>query len=148
MAKTQPQELEFADAGPYQVDASHDCPAPASAVFEVLKDNRGGARWLGWFVTSVEPTSDPEHGVGATRAVTFLYGLGRLEERFIAWQEPSLWSFTATSFRPGVFSKFVERVRIEPADDGSCRIVYRAAFDFTPLARPLARIVAGWLNRE
>jgi Polyketide cyclase / dehydrase and lipid transport. len=129
------------------VDASIACPAPTSAVFEVLKDNRRGSDWLGNGVTSVEPTSDPEHGVGSTRTVTFLHGLGKLEERFIGWEEPTLWSFTATSFRPGIFSRFVERVRIEPLNDGSCHIVYRLALDFRLLARPLAPIVVGVLSR-
>lgn len=147
MAKTQPQQLEFADSAPYQVDYIRDVPASANAVFDVFKDNRGGVRWLGWFVTSVTPTSTPEHGVGATREVTFLYGLGKLKERFIGWEEPRLWSFTATSFRPGAFSKFLERVTIEPVDDHNCRVHYRAGVDFSWWGRPFAPLAVAWLNR-
>jgi len=112
MAKTEPQQIGFADSAPFQVSYTQELPpipTPVDAVFEVFKDNRGGVKWLGWFVTSVEPTSDPEHGVGSTREVTFLYGLGKLKERYIGWEDQKLWPFTATSFRPGVFSKFVER---------------------------------------
>ncbi|MFJ4770825.1 SRPBCC family protein [Streptomyces uncialis] len=147
MAKTQPQTIEFADMAPYQVSASHTCPAPASAVFAVLKDNATAADWLGWYVTSTKSTSNPEEGVGSTRRVVWLYGLGKLQERFIGWEEAALWSFTTTDFRPGIISKFVERVRLEPIDDTSCRIVYRAAFDLTRPGKLLARPLTGFFNR-
>ncbi|WP_175400077.1 SRPBCC family protein [Tsukamurella pseudospumae] len=147
VAKTTQQPPEFADTAPYTVDYVHDCPAPVEAAFEVFKDNRGGTRWLGWFVTAVTPTSDPEHGVGSTRTVTFLYGLGSLEERFVAWEENRLWSFTATSFRPRFFSSFMERVTFEAVDETRCRIHYRAGIDFTALGRPFARPAIAFLNR-
>ena len=147
MGVLEPQSISFADEAPYRVDAVVFCPAPAHTVFEVFMDNRGGVKWLGWFVTKVEPTSDPEHGVGATREVTFLWGLGKLKERFIGWEEPHLWSFTSVGFRPKVFTGFVERVRFEPVDDNSCQIVYRMGADFAPLYRPLAPLVIRFLNR-
>lgn len=148
MARLQPRDLTFADTGSCQVNASLVCPAPARAVFDVLADNSRGSEWMGNGVTSIESTSDPKHGIGSTRTVTFLYGLGKLEERFVGWEEPTLWSFTAISFRPGIFSSFVERIRIEPLDEGSCRIVYRLAFDFRLFARPLAPVVTWVLSQS
>ncbi|OHT89083.1 hypothetical protein BKG68_04345 [Mycobacteroides saopaulense] len=139
--------MSFADEAPYRVDAVVDCPTSAGVVYEVFKDNRGGVQWLGWFVTKVEPTSDPEHGVGATREVTFLWGLGKLKERFIGWEEPHLWSFTSVGFRPKVFTAFVERVRFETVDDNNCRIVYRMGADVARLYRPLAPLLMRFLNR-
>lgn len=147
MGKLEPQTLSFADEAPYKVDASLACPTPASAVFEVLKDNGGGAEWLGSFVTKVEPTSNPEHGIGSTREVTFYWGLGKLRERFIGWDEPNLWSFTAVGWRPKVFTRFVERIRIESVDEANCEIVYRLGVDFAPLYRPLGPVVMGAVNR-
>jgi hypothetical protein len=147
MAKTEPQALEFSGTGSCQVNASHVCPAPASAVFAVLKDNPAAADWLGWYVTSSKSTSTPEEGIGSTRQVVWLYGLGKLEERFIGWEDSALWSFTTTDFRPGILSKFVERIRLEPIDDDSCRIVYRAAFDVTRTGRLVARPLMSFLNR-
>jgi hypothetical protein len=147
MGKLEPQIMSFADEAPYHVDAVVDCPTSASAIYEVFKDNRGGAQWLGAFVTHVEPTSDPEHGLGSTREVTFLWGLGKLKERFIGWDEPYLWSFTAVGFRPKIFTRFVERVRFEPVDEANCRIMYRLGVDFAPLYRPLAPLVIRALNR-
>lgn len=147
MAVTEPQEMAFAETAPCRIDAAHECHAPASAVFEVLKDNPAAADWMGWYITSVQSTSTPGHGIGSTRRVTWLYGLGQLEERFIGWEEPALWSFTTTSFRPGIFAKYVERIRIEPTDAVHCRIVYRAALEFRSWARPLQRLVLAFVNR-
>ncbi|ANA99424.1 Uncharacterised protein [Mycolicibacterium phlei] len=147
MGALEPQSMSFADEAPYRVDAVIDCPTPVSTVYEVFKDNRGGVRWLGWFVTRVEPTSDPEYGVGATREVTFLWGLGKLKERFIGWEEDRLWSFTAVGFRPKVFTAFVERVHFEAVDENNCRIIYRMGADFAPLYRPFAPLVLRFLNR-
>lgn len=147
MAKTQPQTLDFADSGPYQVNATHICPAPASAVFAVLKDNATGADWLGWYVTSTKSTSNPEAGIGSTRRVQWLFGIGQLQERFIGWEEDALWSFTTTDFRPGIISKFVERVTLEPIDETSCRIVYRNAYDLTGVGKLFARPLTMFLDR-
>jgi hypothetical protein len=63
--------LEFADTAPFQANATAVCQAPASAVFNVIKDNRRSPEWVGSGVTSVESTSDPDCGVGSTRTVTF-----------------------------------------------------------------------------
>jgi ribosome-associated toxin RatA of RatAB toxin-antitoxin module len=70
-----------------------------------------------------------------------------LRERFIGWEDSARWSFTATSVRPGLFSRFVERIRIEPADEQSCLIVYRAAFDFTRAGRLIDRPIMAFVNR-
>ncbi|NMO04031.1 hypothetical protein HH308_22715 [Gordonia sp. TBRC 11910] len=145
---TQPRQLDHPDVAPHRVNAVHDCPAPASSVFAVLADNPGAARWLGWYVTSVATTSTAEHGVGSTRAVSWLYGIGRLEERFIGWEEPSLWSFTLTGARPGLFREFVERIRIEPLGEDSCRVHYDMGVDFTPFGKVLARPLIAWVNQE
>lgn len=117
-------------------------------MFAVLADNPGAAGWLGWYVTSVKTTSSVAHGVGSTRAVNWLFGLGRLEERFIGWEEPILWSFTLTAVRPAVFNTFVERIRIEPIDDAGCRIHYAMGTELVGPAKLLARPLAGWVNRE
>ncbi|GAB2570563.1 hypothetical protein GCM10027167_90310 [Nocardia heshunensis] len=147
MAKTEPVTLEFAESAPYQVNCTVEVATSAANVFDVLKDNRGGEKWLGWIVTKVVPTSDPEHGVGATRKVVWLYGLGGLTETFIGWEEPTLWSFTANTVRPGVFSRFMERVTVEPVSATSCRVHYRAGIDFSWWARPFSGFVTGYLGK-
>ncbi|MBB5102590.1 hypothetical protein [Streptomyces spectabilis] len=44
-------------------------------------------------------------------------------------------------------AELVERVRLEPVDETSCRIVYRAAFDLTRPGKLLARPLRGFLDR-
>jgi hypothetical protein len=146
VGKLQPQELSFADTAPFRADASTLCPAPASAAFGVLKDHRRWPEWIGAGVTSVEPTSDPDYGVGSTRTVTFFH-FAEVEERFVGWDEPTLFAFTGTSFRPKIFAKLVERFQIEPVDDLHCRITYRMGADFPPLLRPFAGIVIRFFAR-
>ena len=141
MAKLQPQDLTFADTATLRIDARFDSPAPPSAVFAVLADHRGAIEWIGSGVSKIQPTSTPEEGVGATRTVWFFGGLGRLDETFIAWDEPTVWSFTGTAFRPGVFTKFVERVSLEPSGGDGCRITYRLALETRPAIRPLDGII-------
>jgi Polyketide cyclase / dehydrase and lipid transport. len=146
MGKLEPRDLSFADTAPFKADASAVLPAPASAVFDVLRDHRRWPDWVGSGVTSVEPTSDPDDGVGSTRTVTF-WRFAKVEERFIGWEEPTLWAFTGTSFRPRIFSKLVERFVVEPIDDQSCRISYRMGADFPPLLRPLAPLIIRRFSR-
>ncbi len=89
-------------------------------------------KWPEWVkagVTSVKTTSSPGHGLGSTRRVTF-FGFASVSEKFVGWEEPTLWAFTGTSFTPKVFTKLVERFQIEPIDDRSCRIIYTIGADF------------------
>jgi hypothetical protein len=148
VGKSHPQGLDYPDTAPYRVTASHECAAPASAVFDVLRDNPAGVRWMGWYITSVRSTSDPEGGVGSTRDVHWLGGIGKLEERFIGWEEDTLWSFTTTAFRPGILAKFVERIRLESIDDDNCRIVYDAGFEMSRIGRPVGRLLTAFVNSQ
>lgn len=146
MAKMEPQELAFADLAPFTIEASAIIPTSATAVFAVLKDHHRWPDWIGSGFTSVESTSDPDYGVGSTRTVT-VWRVAKVEERFVGWQEPTLWAFTATSLRPGVLSKLVERFEIEPEGDDRCRVSYRAGCDFPPFLRPFAGIIVRLLAR-
>jgi hypothetical protein len=102
---------------------------------------------MGWYITSVRSTSEPEGGVGSTRDVNWLGGIAKLEERFVAWEEDALWSFTTTAFRPGILARFVERIRLEPID-GRCRIVYNAGFEMSGIGRPLGQLLAAFVNHQ
>lgn len=146
MGKLEPQSLEFANTAPFKVDVSIVSPVPAQALFDVMRDHRRWPEWIGAGVTSVEPTSEPDWGVGSTRTVTF-FRVAQVQEAFVGWEEPTLWAFTGTSFRPRIFSKLVERFQIEPIDEQSCRISYRMGADFPLLMRPLSRIVMGVMSR-
>ncbi len=88
-----------------------------------------------------------EEGVGSTRTVG-LRGGATVAERFIAWDEPRLWAFTATEIRPRLFTALVERVVLECLGDGRTEIAYTMAFDPHPAVRPLASLLRRGLSRS
>jgi carbon monoxide dehydrogenase subunit G len=141
-----PQDLSFADTAPLRAEAIYDSPAPPAAVFAVLADHRNWPKWFGAVLTKVEPTSVPEHGVGATRTV-WLLGLITVEERFLAWEEPHVFAFTGVGGRPPGFTKLVERVTIEPQGTGS-KIVYRMAADLPAPLRPIGKLLMRGVRRS
>jgi len=148
MAKMIPQDLSYPDIAPYQISIDVYSPASPAAVFKVLADHRGALKWIGFGITNVVPTSNPETGVGCTRTNTFFYGLAKLEETFIAWEEPKVWAFTGTGFRPGIFSGFVERLTLEPAGDNGSIIHYRLGVDVIPLMKPFMGIMLAMIRKQ
>ena len=114
-------------------------------VWAVLLDYPG---WTRWFpkVLSCEATSDPATGIGSTRVVT-LPGKARVEERFIGWDEPHLWAFTATD-GPAMFGGLVERVTIEALDERRTEVAYRMALDPRGLLKPVFRFVRGSFEKN
>jgi hypothetical protein len=150
MARLEPQTLSFIDTAPYVIAASVDCAATPEQVFATWEDHRGWASWVGWHTTSMEPTSDPPSGVGATRTVTFLW-TGKVHEQFIGWEPPNLFAFTGVGARPKVFAKLVERATVEATGEHRSRITYTMAFDFPPILRRLGpwftKVLKGELDR-
>lgn len=147
MAATPPRDLDFADSAPVKAEASRVITARPTEVWAVLVDHRSWPRWFGPSLLSVEPTSTPEHGVGSTRRVRVRGGL-TVTERFVAWDEPAVWAFTATDVKPRVFSALVERITLDRVDEVSTRVTYRQAFSLPPLLRPVAPLLRRGLSRS
>jgi hypothetical protein len=146
MGKLIPEDISFPDTAPYKAEASVVCPAPARMVFAVLKDNERWAEWAGAGITSVKSTSNPGYGLGSTRRVTF-WGIARLEEKFIEWEEPKLYAFTGINLSPKALTKLAERFRIEAIDETDCRITYNMGADFPLLLKPISGILTWFLSR-
>lgn len=146
MAKLTPQQIEFAETAPFRAEGTALVMGSPTEVWAVLADN---GSWPSWFagVKSCRATSDPGTGVGSTREVV-LAGGSRFQERFIAWEEDALWSFTATDMKPAAFRSLVERVTIVESGPGRTRITYRMAFEPKPALRPLAPLLAKVLSRN
>jgi carbon monoxide dehydrogenase subunit G len=145
MASVEPQDIEFAETAPVIAEGSVVVDGTPAEVWAVLADHARWPEWFGGAVKTVTPTSDPPGGVGATRVVV-LRG-GRVDERFITWDELTTWAFTATEIKPPFASKLVERAVVEPIDDAHTRVTYRMAVELVPLLKPLAPLVRKGLGR-
>jgi hypothetical protein len=141
MASLEPQDMSYFDTAPMKCTVSIESPAPVQAVFAVLADHRRWPDWSGMGVTAVEPTSQPESGVGATRTLITGRGALRVQERFIAWEEPAVWAFTGTDCRPKIFQKLVEGFWLEPGDNDHSRITYRMGCEMPMLLNPMSGVM-------
>jgi carbon monoxide dehydrogenase subunit G len=138
MATVAPQDLAYAEHAPVIVEQRAIVAGTPEEVWAVLLDYPGWTRWFPKVLTC-QATSDPATGVGSTRVVT-LPGKAEVVERFIAWDEPKVWAFTATEVPP-VFAALVERVTIEPVDDVHSEVAYRMAIGPKPVLAPLFKLV-------
>ncbi|QXC59589.1 SRPBCC family protein [Aquihabitans sp. G128] len=145
MATMTPQEIGFADTAPVRAEGSAMIAASPAEIWAVLLDYEA---WPTWFlgVKSCRATSDPATGVGSTRQVV-LHGGSTFQERFIAWEEERLWSFTATEMKPPGFRALVERVTIEDLGPRRTKVTYRMAFDPTLPLKPLGPVLQRVLSR-
>lgn len=141
MATYVTQDLAWADRAPLVVESTGTVAGTPEEVWAAILDY---PRWAAWFpqIAECHATSDPPTGVGSTRDVTLKGGGGTVAERFIAWDEPSVWAFTATS-GPPVFTSIVERVTIEPLDDDRSTVTYRMALAPRALLLPLLKLGRG-----
>ena len=124
MATLEPQELDFAETAPFIAEAPVVVSGTPAEVWAVLLDYPAWPRWFKG-VKTCEPTSDPATGVGSTRTVTLQAG-GRVDERFIAWEDEQLWAFTGVA-APRILDALVERVTIRPLDAERTEVTYRIA---------------------
>ena len=142
MATYVTQDLDWAERAPLVVESTGIVLGTPQEVWDAILDY---PRWVAWFpqLTDCHATSDPPTGVGSTRDVS-LKGGGTVSERFIAWDEPEVWAFTATS-GPPVFTSIVERVTIEPVDDGRTSVTYRMALAPRSVLLPILKLGRGRL---
>jgi len=137
------QDLDWADQAPIVVEAAATLAGTAQEVWDAIVDY---PRWAAWFpqIAACRATSEPPTGLGSTRDVRLKGGGGTIAERFIGWEEPHVWAFTATS-GPPVFTSIVERVTIEALADGRASVTYRMALAPRRALRPVLRLARGRL---
>lgn len=124
---------EFADTAPLRIDTEITLRHTPQQVWDVLTDNE---RWPEWFKSckAARTTSDDPAGIGSTRWVHV--DQFKVNERFIAWDEPRQWGFTIVDANMPIADTVVELVTLEPADDGT-RLTYTFAGALKPWLRPL-----------
>lgn len=141
------EDLSFIDRAPTVAEATIEVPASPEEIWPVLADHRRWPEWFGGALEHCEPTSAAESGVGSTRMIR-LRGGALLTERFIAWDEPSVWAFTGIAGRPKVFEALVERIALEPLAPGRTQVTYTMAFRPSRLLRPVAPLVVRGIERS
>ncbi len=145
MATYVEQDLAWADRAPLVVESTATVAGSPQEVWDAILDY---PRWAEWFprIARCRSTSEPAYGVGSTRDVTLSGGGGTVSERFIAWDEPEVWAFTATA-GPPVFTSIVERITIQPLDDGRSTVTYRMALAPRSLLLPVLKLARGQLAK-
>ncbi len=138
MGTLAPQDLAFAETAPVIAERTAVLGAGAPQVWAAILDYPS---WAHWFpgVKACRSTSDPATGVGSTRSVTLGANVV-VDERFIGWEEPRLWAFTALTGPPG-FASLVERVTLEELAADRTEVTYRMAIGPKPVLVPLFRVL-------
>lgn len=141
------RDLSFVESAPVKIEATAVVRAPRQAVWDVLIDHRSWPRWFGGSLVRCEPTSVEESGVGSSRMVVLKGGV-EVQERFIAWDEPGLWSFTGTAMKPGAFTSLVERVVLAPLGDDHTRVTYTMALAPAWWLRPMVPLLRAGVKKS
>ncbi len=126
-----PAGVEFVETAPFRIRTTLRLTHPPQAVWDVLADNEG---WPEWFVSckAARTTSETPDGVGSTRWVHV--DQFKVNERFIAWDEPERWGFTIIDANMPLAETVVELVHLHPDGDGTS-----LTYDFTARLRGWAR---------
>jgi uncharacterized protein YndB with AHSA1/START domain len=145
MASYRPEDLDFAETAPIQIEAVEAVDGSRQEVWDVLLDYPG---WTTWFSSLKEcrATSDPATGIGSTRMVK-LAGGATFDERFIAWDEPSVWAFTGTA-GPPLFESLVERVTLRELSPTRTQVTYRMAIRPRRGLSPLVKAARGGVQKN
>jgi len=70
-----------------------------------------------------------------------------VNERFVAWDEPTRWAFTILDANlPGIVS-VVEQATLEPVGDDRTKVQYVLAADLAPYMRPAAPLLRWRLGK-
>jgi len=144
MRATRPETPDFVERAPTRISAQQVVGATPEKVFEALAD---APSWTQWWpgLTEARWTSAEHGGEGSTRRVK-VRGL-EVEERFVVWDPPRVWSFTFLAARPGFADAGVERAEIEALDDDRSRVRYTMAVELRGAARLLERVLKRRVQR-
>lgn len=149
------RQPEWIDTAPIVVTETIEIDATPNDVWTHIADH---ATWPEWFkaLDEVHPGTTPT-GVGGTRRV-FVTPLA-IDEVFTAWDEGEHFAFAIVGSKLPILAAAAESVRLEPLDDGRCRVTYRQGVEgrrglgwlmklaWTPAAKGLAPALASLKRR-
>ncbi len=130
------EDLSFPERAHVRLEYRHRIRRPPQEVFAILAEHE---KWPLWFtgLSRVEVLGPNGTGVGARRRARL--GPLALEERFIAWEPGSRFSFTMVGANLPALAAMIEDWRLSPTEGGAAtEIDYTVAMDLPGLLR-LAR---------
>lgn len=132
-----PQDVDFVTGARTVVRVEQDVKATPAEVWAVISDNEG---WPDWSPAAKAcTTTSGGTALDSTRWIHF--DLFKVNERFVAWDEPHHWAFTILDMNlPGVVAA-VEEARIEPIDDETSTITYRVAAETKAFMKPASSLL-------
>ena len=139
-----PRETDFIDEADQRVVTEATVKATPEEVWTVFADNE---RWPEWCpaAKACRTTSERAEGVGSARFMHF--DLFKVNERFVAWDQPRQWAFTILDANlPGITS-VVEHASFEPVGDDETKVTYTIAADLAGYMKPLAPVLRWRLSR-
>jgi len=136
-----PVDLEWIARAPQTVNVCASFSAPPGRVFAAFAD---AATWPRWFpmMRSASYRAPSGGGLGAERDVV-LRGLGRFRERFIGWDDPTRFAFTAIATTSPMLARFGEDYRLT-ADGSGTRFDWTMGAELRGAARlgaPVLRLL-------
>jgi carbon monoxide dehydrogenase subunit G len=141
MRELPPVDLAWIARAPVRLELSARFSAPPETVFAALAD---AASWPRWFPLMKKATyRDPAGGgIGREREVA-LRALGRFRERFLAWDGPTRYAFTAVATTSPMVKRFGEDYRLT-ADGSGTRFDWQMGAELRgpfKLAAPVLRTI-------
>ena len=133
-----PAELDWIARAPQVVKVSMHFTAPPGRVFAAFAD---AATWPTWFplMTSAAYADPRGGGLGRERTVS-LRTLGSFRERFIGWEDPGRFAFTAVATSSPLLARFGEDYRLT-ADGSGTRFDWTMGAELRGFARPGAPVL-------
>lgn len=130
--------MEFFDEAPARFVAEVEIAATPSDVFDAFED---AASWPQWAlpITRVEWTSPPPFGVGTTRTVTMIGGVGK--EVFIAWERERRMAFRFTETSMPNTAAFAEDYQVTDLGNGRTRVRWIMAMEPTGPSATMLRVL-------
>jgi len=130
--------MEFFDEAPARFVAEVDVAATPDDVFASFED---AAAWPQWAlpIKHVEWTSPPPFGVGTTRTVTMMGGVGK--EVFIAWDRGRRMAFRFTETSMPNTAAFAEDYQVTDLGNGRTRVRWIMAMEPTGPSAVMLRVL-------
>lgn len=141
MRELPPVELDWIARAPNVVKVSARFTAPPAKVFAAFAD---AATWPRWFplMSSAAYADAAGGGLGRERTVK-LRTLGTFRERFIAWDDPGRYAFTAVATSSPMLKRFGEDYRLT-ADGSGTRFDWTMGAELRGVAKagaPILRMI-------